>query len=151
MEFSIGKKGFTLIELLVVIAIIGILTSIVFISLGGARSKARDAKRISDMRQLLTAQEMYYSDAEGYLQNDGLGSGVPAIGDYLDALHDPQAPTQDYGGANNTLDSQEFCAYAILEKAPILAGNTVYFCACHRGAFSEERASLPTLADCCLP
>ncbi|MFH1171716.1 MAG: type II secretion system protein, partial [bacterium] len=46
------QKGFTLVELLVVIAIIGLLSTIAFISLNRARAKARDAKRISDVREL---------------------------------------------------------------------------------------------------
>lgn len=59
-------SGFTLIELLVVIAIIGMLSSVVLASLNSARAKARDSRRISDLRQVQNAVEMYYHDHGTY-------------------------------------------------------------------------------------
>lgn len=59
-----NKKGFTLIELLVVIAVIGLLSTIVMVSLNTARMKARDARRLSDLKQIANALEMFY-DATG--------------------------------------------------------------------------------------
>lgn len=50
--------GFTLIELLVVIAIIGVLASTILASLNGARSKARNARERSDVRQIILALEL---------------------------------------------------------------------------------------------
>ncbi|MBU0546836.1 type II secretion system GspH family protein [Patescibacteria group bacterium] len=137
-----NKKGFTLIELLVVIAIIGILSSIVLVSLGGAREKARDANRQSDIRQIVSAQEMYYDDDEAYLTNDGLGTGTPAIGTYLGALDDPLS-SQHYQWVNNIADDQSFCAYAILEGGT----STTYFCASEEG--TNESTTVPTLSACC--
>lgn len=61
------KKGFTLIELLVVISIIGILSTIAMTSLNGARKKARDARRKSDMEQIYLAIEQYYAEHGTYI------------------------------------------------------------------------------------
>ena len=60
------KKGFTLVELLVVIAIIGILSTLSVVSLNSARAKSRDARRLSDIKQIRTALDMYYDASSTY-------------------------------------------------------------------------------------
>lgn len=64
-----NTRGFTLIELLVVIAIIGILASIVLVSLNSARKKGNDTRVISDVQQMRTLLETAYN-----------GSGYPING-----------------------------------------------------------------------
>ena len=77
----INKKGFTLIELLVVIAIIGLLATLAVVALNNARSKSRDAKRVSDIKQAQTALELYYSDQSGYpVATGNLGSSYVCLG-----------------------------------------------------------------------
>lgn len=66
-----NSRGFTLIELLVVVAIIGVLSSVVLASLNSARAKSRDARRISDMRNLQNAMELFYDQTGKYPQSAG--------------------------------------------------------------------------------
>lgn len=77
MKHKQKNAGFTLIELLVVISIIGILSTLAVVSLNNARVKARDAKRVSDIKQVQTALELYVSDSDGYPSGSNLtlGSG----------------------------------------------------------------------------
>lgn len=86
------KKGFTLIELLVVIAIIGLLSSIVLVNMGGARAKARDATRKQDIRQIRLALEMFYVDAESYINTNEIcgdySTGCSGCGCAGETAHD---------------------------------------------------------------
>ncbi|OGY49966.1 MAG: hypothetical protein A3J59_00920 [Candidatus Buchananbacteria bacterium RIFCSPHIGHO2_02_FULL_56_16] len=69
------QRGFTLIELLVVIAIIGLLSTLAVVALNSARLKARDAKRIADVKQIQTGLELYFNDKTQYpVQTGTLGS-----------------------------------------------------------------------------
>lgn len=60
------KKGFTLIELLVVISIISVLSSVVLTQTKNARDRANDSKRISDLRAIRNALELYRNDHGRY-------------------------------------------------------------------------------------
>jgi len=69
------SRGFTLIELLVVIAIIGILATIAVVALQNARAKARDARRVADVKQMQTALELFFNDKQRYPTADEFGVG----------------------------------------------------------------------------
>jgi prepilin-type N-terminal cleavage/methylation domain-containing protein len=56
------REGFTLIELLIVIVIIGILAAIAIPKFGKTREKAYFKAMMSDLRNLQSQQEVYYSN-----------------------------------------------------------------------------------------
>ena len=130
------KKAFTLIELLVVIAIIGILATLAVVALQQARSRARDSKRLADVKQLQTALELFFNENNRYPTeeewNTGQIAGVsdvymqaipvapavadgPCTGDQNSYLYEPQNNNRTYllsfclGKDSNNLDSGPKC------------------------------------------
>ena len=138
LKFLRQKKGagFTLIELLVVITIIGILATIVLVSLNDARTKARNVRRLADIRQLALALEIYYDGSGSYISASGcvivnesnLGDLTP---DTMSVLPNDPSPTGNYyyGASGN---NQDYVIRTIMEGDAPDGGypNDLYNCSC---------------------
>ena len=61
-----NRKGFTLIELLIVVVIIGILAAIAIPKFAATKDKAKLASVKTDLRNIMTAEEAYFSDNATY-------------------------------------------------------------------------------------
>jgi type IV pilus assembly protein PilA len=68
-----ARRGFTLIELLIVVVIIGILAAIAIPKFANTKSKAYIAAMKSDLRNLVTAEESYFSDSAKYATDTSKG------------------------------------------------------------------------------
>lgn len=95
-----NKKAFTLIELLVVVAIIGLLATLSAGALGEARSRSRDAKRVSNIKQIHTALELYFNEKGSY------PTSTSGIEDYMKNI--PTAPTPPDGSCTANQNSYTY-------------------------------------------
>lgn len=92
MKILQKQKGFTLIELMVTMAMIGFLASIILIALGSARLKARDAKRVTDAKNVIKSFELYLNDNGVYPQYGTVGTEYDLTTAMTNATPVPLAP-----------------------------------------------------------
>jgi len=110
------ERGFTLIELLVVIAIIAILAIAITVGYSTVRKSARDAKRQETVRNIATAEELYYNQNGEYV---GCGVFQGSCDLISDGFLNANPSDSDLGPftAQFADGGQGFAAYVKLEGA----------------------------------
>ncbi len=72
------NKGFTLIEMLIVVAIIAILSGVVLAGVSNFQSRARDTRRIGDMKNIQNYLELYFNKCSRYPGDATCAANNPA-------------------------------------------------------------------------
>ncbi|TET84266.1 MAG: prepilin-type N-terminal cleavage/methylation domain-containing protein [Candidatus Nealsonbacteria bacterium] len=111
LGFFTKKRGLTLIEFLVALAVIGLLISVIVVSFSSPRKEAKDAKRQTDIKQIMKAMDLCYDDSN-------CGAGVNQY---------PTNDTADKANAIENIDKDKNPYYLCpVPKDPSDSGDQMY-------------------------
>ncbi len=128
MKRSSFMYGYSAAELLVVLAIIGIITAVGFGSITVARTKARDNRRVADMKEIQLGLALYYDVYRAYPSDfailDDIGQKfLPTI-----PVDPKTGASYQYAAVNS---NRNYCIGVTLEDAAAIPNDSTTVAACN--------------------
>ncbi len=119
VAFPFFRETKTSILLTIIISIIValIMFSIVLVSLGGARLKAKDARRKADIRMLQTALELFYADNNKYPITSNIEDLNESLSNYLESIPIDPSNKDEFKYSYESADGRNYkITYTLEEK-----------------------------------
>ncbi len=135
---STNSHGFTLVEILIVIAIIGILSSLLLPNFLGARERARDARRKSDIDAIRKGLELFKNDQSPVAYPTATSGRLPCA-----------VPLPTTGASMGKVPCDPLGPTPYIYTSPVGSSNLDYtLTACLENAADPDRDTPATLANC---
>lgn len=131
------ERGFTLVELLVAVGIIGVLASVAMFSISEARAKARDTRRVQDVRVLSQALDIYATTNPVVQLENCTTQGVRTTACTVPA----DFPLADFAKIKDPSGGETACGRVLKNPCQYSFGNAMPTVSDYEICFKLERAS----------